>query len=231
MTYNDLLIRRAYDDAAEEDLFAGLEEAILEDNILGPDFDIFAMLYSWTRQSGFPLVTVARNYTTGEVTFTQERYLTAPTTPPSTNLYWIPLTFARDGAANFSDTQAHTWMGNQSLSLTFPSFSADDWLMVNNQQAGYYRVQYDQTNYDLLADAMVRNISLFPETNRAQLLDDLYNLARTNRESYATALRAAQFLEFDTSYISWYPAITMFTTIDNNFHGHESYPRFRVRMQ
>lgn len=186
------------------------------------------MLYSWTRQPGFPLVTVERNYTTGVVTFRQERYLTTPATPPPTNLYWIPLTFATASSVNFSNTQAHTWMGNQSLSLSLASLSEDDWLMINSQQAGYYRVQYDLTNYHLLSEAMFRNISLFPETNRAQLLDDLYNLARTNRQSYATALRAARFLEFDTSYISWYPAITMFTSIDNSFHGHESYPRFRV---
>lgn len=219
---------RAYDDAAEEDLFEGLEEAILEDNILGPDFNIFSMLYSWTRQPGFPIITVERNYATGLVTFTQQRYLTTPTNPPSTNLYWVPLTFAMANAVNFTNTRAHTWMGNQSLSLTFAGLSDDDWLMVNNQQAGYYRVQYDERNYQLLADAMFNNISLFPETNRAQLLDDVYNLARTNRQSYATALSAARFLEFDTSYISWYPAITMLTTIDTNFHGHESYPRFRV---
>lgn len=188
------------------------------------------MLYSWTQQPGFPLVTVSRDYTTGVVTFTQERYLTAPTTPPPTNLYWIPLTFAMPGSANFSNTQAHTWMENQTLSLSFASLSDDDWLLVNNQQVGYYRVQYDLTNYHLLSDAMVANISMFPETNRAQILDDIYNFARTDRQSYATALRAARFLEFDTSYISWYPAITLFNAIDTNFHGHESYPRFRVRI-
>lgn len=198
---------------------------------MGPEFDIFAMLYSWTRQSGFPLITVERNYATGAVTFTQERYLTTPTNPPSANLYWVPLTFAMTDSANFSNTQAHTWMGNRSLSLTFSSLSDDDWLMVNNQQAGYYRVQYDERNYQLLADAMFANISLFPETNRAQLLDDIYNLARTNRESYATALTVARFLEFDRSYISWYPAVTMLTAIDNNFHGNVNYPRFRVRIQ
>lgn len=188
------------------------------------------MLYSWTRQPGFPLVTVERNYETGVVTFTQERYLTNPTNPAPTNLYWIPLTFATNVSHNFSDTRANTWFGNRSISLSFSSLAADDWLMVNNQQAGYFRVQYDERNVQLLGDALLRNISLFPDTNRAQLLDDLYNFARTDRESYATALRAARFLEFDTSYIPWYPAITMFTTIDNNFQGHESYPRFRVRI-
>ncbi|XP_037044998.1 aminopeptidase N-like [Bradysia coprophila] len=218
---------RAYDDAAEEDLFEGLEEAIFEDDILPPEFDIFAMLYSWTRQPGFPLVTVERVYGTNEVVFSQQRYLTTPTTPPSDNLYWIPLTFSMTNSANFSDTRARTWMGVQNVSIIFATLTDDDWLIVNNQQAGYYRVQYDQRNYDLLADALFANISLFPDTNRAQLLDDIYNFARTNRQSYATALNVARFLEFDTSYIPWYPAITMFTAIDNNFQGHESYPRFR----
>lgn len=75
---------------------------------------------------------------------------------------------------------------------------------------------------------MLQNISTFHVANRAQLLDDLYNLARTNRRSYATALRASQFLEHDTSYISWYPAITMFNYIDTNFQGNINYPRFMV---
>lgn len=229
-TINCCLICRAYDDAAEEDLFEGLERAIEEDNVLDPELDLFEMLYSWTRQAGFPLLTVERNYATGEVTFSQERYLSAPTNPPPTSVYWIPITYAFNDNANFSNTQATIWMGTPTLTVTIPNLSPDDWFVVNIQQAGYYRVQYDQTNCHLLADAMLRNISLFHVANRAHLLDDLYNLARTNRASFATALMASRFLEHDTTYISWYPAITLFNYIDTNFQGHLSYSRFRVRV-
>lgn len=109
------MLCRAYDDAAEEDLFEGLEQAIDEDNILEPELDVFEMLYSWTRQPGFPLLTVERNYTTGTVTFTQERFLNAQVNPPPTNVYWIPITYAFNDNANFSNTQATIWMGTPSL--------------------------------------------------------------------------------------------------------------------
>lgn len=228
----ECMICRAYKDAADEDLFEGLERAIREDNVLDSSFDVFEMLHSWTKQGGFPLLRVERNYTSGLVTFSQQRYLTTPIHNPPTTLYWIPISVAWASNANFSNTFPTVHMVlTQSQSLGIPSLSEDEWLLVNMQQSGFFRVQYDERNYELLAEALRKNVSLFHVSNRAQLLDDLYSFARTNRGSYITALDMARFLEHDTSYVSWYPAIAMFTEIENNFQAHENYPRFRVRLK
>lgn len=67
---------------------------------------------------------------------------------------------------------------------------------------------YDERNYQLISDAMLRNISVFHTLNRAQLIDDAYNFVRTERLTYSTFLGVTRFLEFDDEYATWYPAIT-----------------------
>lgn len=46
--------------------------------------------------------------------------------------------------------------------------------------------------------------------NRAQIVDDAYMLARAGYLTFGEVLEVVEFLEADTSYITWYPAITFF---------------------
>lgn len=190
---------------------------------------------SWSQQAGFPVVTVIRNYNEGatqNVTLSQERYFTTQPSTPDNTTWWIPINFASARSYNFENTTADVWfpqnyqLGNLSIEIT--SLTENDWLIINKQESGYYRVLYDERNYRLLADAVYANIDLFHNLNRAQLIDDTYNFVRTERLTYNTFLDIARFLEFEHEYASWYPAITAFTTLDRYFAGHNDYPIFRV---
>lgn len=190
---------------------------------------------SWSQQAGFPVVTVTRNYNQGStqnVTLSQERYFTTPPASPVNQTWWIPINYATAQNANFDDTTADVWfpqnhqLGN--LTIQVPSLNESDWLIVNKQETGYYRVLYDERNYQLLSDALAGHINAVHRLNRAQLIDDTYNFVRTNRLTYHTFFHVTRFLEYEHEYASWYPAITAFTTIDRYFSGHESYPIFRV---
>ena len=55
---------------------------------------------------------------------------------------------------------------------------ADDWLLGNINATGYYRVTYDERNWRLLKDQLLFDHEVFTPSNRAQLLDDAFNLAR-----------------------------------------------------
>lgn len=44
---------------------------------------------------------------------------------------------------------------------------------------GFYRVNYDLTTWRLLVEQLQRDHLIFPESNRAQLLDDAFNLAKS----------------------------------------------------
>ena len=59
--------------------------------------------------------------------------------------------------------------------------AADQWVVFNVDQTGYYRVNYDEKNWKLITDQLLQDVSKIYQTNRAQLLDDSWNLARAGK--------------------------------------------------
>lgn len=206
-----------------------------EANAIPTDIDIATTMGSWSQQAGFPVVTVTRSYdeaSAQNVTLSQERYFTTQPNTPDNTTWWIPINHATARNPNFGDTTADEWFpqnhqpGNFTIQIN--SLTGNDWLIINKQESGYYRVLYDEQNYRLLSEAVYMNIDVFHNLNRAQLIDDTYNFVRTDRLTYNTFLHVARFLEFEHEYAAWYPAITAFTTIDRYFAGHDDYAIFRV---
>lgn len=185
---------------------------------------------SWTSQGGFPLLSLTRNYSEARqqlVTFTQQRYLTSNATNNAS--WWIPINYGTGRNLNFEQTQAVEWFPSQNnLTLNISTLNANDWLMINMQGTGYFRVLYDEQNYRLLSDAMARNVSQFHELNRGQLIDDTFNFVQIGRLGYDTFLNVSRFLEYVHDYAAWYPAITAFNTIELRFSGSEHYPLLTV---
>lgn len=57
---------------------------------------------------------------------------------------------------------------------------------------------------------MVHNIIL-------QIVDDVFALMRSEKLEFEAGFQVLEFLKQDTSYYSWYPAITGFTWLRNRF--------------
>lgn len=227
------LNEHAFSIASEEDVFRNMAIAVAEDGAVPDDIDVATVMYSWTSQAGYPLVEVNRGYDTdtSTVRLSQERYFSDQTNSPNNITFWIPINFATTQNPSTDDTTPDVWYPpTRDFSFDVPSLAADDWLILNKQASGYYRILYDDRNYELLADAMVRNISLFHRLNRAQLINDAYNFVRIGRLTYAHLLNTVRFLEFDHEYVSWYPAVTAFSAIDRPFSGHQDYALFTVRI-
>src|SRR5712692_9691304 len=123
---------------------------------------------AWTEQPGFPVVKVKR---AGEkVSLTQERFtIHFPNAPM---LQWkIPLTYFLVGDAK---PQSRLMTGKID---NFPGVPSDRALKLNADGAGNYRVEYDQTSWKLLLDAL-------PKLNvpdRVNLLGDAWALVQSNR--------------------------------------------------
>lgn len=57
-------------------------------------------------------------------------------------------------------------------------------------------MNYDEKNWDgIIAELIGSNYTIIHELNRAQLLDDVFNLARYNHTSLSTALNMIQYLK------------------------------------
>lgn len=211
-------------------MFYFVEEAAREDNTIPPNINITAAMSSWTRQGGFPLLSVTRNYSEAMqqmVTFTQQRYLTSNATNNAS--WWIPINYATNSNLNLDETQAIEWFPPQNnLTLNISTLYANDWLLINMQGTGYFRILYDEHNYRLLSDALVGNVSQFHMLNRGQLIDDTFNFVQIGILGYDTFLNVIRFLAYVHDYTAWYPAITAFNTIELRFSGSENYAMLTV---
>ena len=93
--------------------------------------------------------------------------------------WWVPLN-CHDQITRFDSTTPDVWMPNTGDPVTLTS-SSSGWFVCNKQQTGYYRVNYHESNWDLLIQQLRSDVESIHETNRAQLVDDAMNLARSGR--------------------------------------------------
>ncbi|NXB05314.1 AMPN Aminopeptidase, partial [Cnemophilus loriae] len=194
----------AYNNTIYADLWVHLQEAVDKNNVQLPD-SISNIMDRWTLQMGFPLVTVDTR--TGTVH--QTHFLLDPTSsvdrPSVFNYTWIiPITWMT-GSSN----------GNSSYWLTKVTDTNNDfrlnnlsWLLLNLNVTGYFRVNYNQENWDQLLIQLDTNHQVFPVINRAQIIDDAFNLARAKYVNVTLALSTTRFLSQEMEYMPWQAALS-----------------------
>lgn len=67
-----------YNSATRQDLWQALTEQAREEGFWGSDMSVQTVMDTWTLQTGFPLVTVTRNYDEKTATITQVYLLQKP---------------------------------------------------------------------------------------------------------------------------------------------------------
>lgn len=126
---------------------------------------------------------------------------------PAGITYYVPVNIASKSKQNFDDTTADFWFDG-AMTHHVPA-AADivpnsNWLLLNKKQGYYYRVNYDDDNWMLLAeeltDGNMNNIHLL---SRAQLLDDALDLARFDHLDYTVALHIVKYLKKEMDYVAW----------------------------
>lgn len=193
--------------ADENDLFEAMAQSILENSPSPDRVNITAIMSSWTQQKGYPFVTVTRNYNTGSITVRQERYQTYIPAQTDPTLWWIPYNFASASTNDFLNTTADRWLSNTDRSVTVSQsndLDADDWIVFNKQETGYYRVLYDEANYKLITRELIDgNLTKIHLTSRSQLIDDAFNFARTGRLDYSVVFELANYLTNEREFVPW----------------------------
>lgn len=90
-------------------------------------------------------------------------------------------------------------------------------------------MNYDLTNWGLIAEYLAsedfENIHVI---NRAQILDDAFNLARSGRLSYSVLLDVLEYIAQETDYVPLYSFSRGLTYLDRLFAGHDYYEEFQV---
>ncbi|EGI57790.1 Aminopeptidase N [Acromyrmex echinatior] len=156
---------------------------------------------TWTNQNSYPVVNVMKNYTTGEITIFQK----CVCGQKSNNEWWIPITFATQSNPNFSDTAPRYWL-KPNQNITF-KIDPNDWIIVNIQQIGYYRVNYDIKNWEKISNYLnSENFTNIHVINRAQIIDDLFDFV-DGRISGFVFLNLVKYLQREVDCVAWYPLL------------------------
>ncbi|XP_013878434.1 aminopeptidase N [Austrofundulus limnaeus] len=162
------------------------------------------IMNTWVLQMGFPVVTI--DTTTGTVT--QQHFLldsnARVTRKSDFNYVWIvPIRWGKTGVVR----DGITWLQDKTATIPGMTASGSDWILANLNVVGYYRVNYDQGNWDRLLNALSTNHTAIPVINRAQLVDDAFNLARAKIISTVLALRTTLYLNRERDYMPWESAL------------------------
>uniref|UniRef100_A0A182PNX7 Aminopeptidase N n=1 Tax=Anopheles epiroticus TaxID=199890 RepID=A0A182PNX7_9DIPT len=220
------LNERAYQGAVDEQLYEGLQKAIEGKGVLPDGVTVGQIMRTWTNEAGYPVLTVRRSYDTGDVIISQERFY-ADRKVPNSNIWMIPYNYVHQARADFNEFDDFEWLATKAarLQTTVP---ANEWIIFNKQQVGYYRVNYDDRNWELITNALIDNWGSIHRLNRAQLIDDAYWLARSGRLDMRVALRFMTYLRNEREYAPWTAANVALSYFNNRLRGTPEYHNFLI---
>uniref|UniRef100_A0A182J7J6 Aminopeptidase n=1 Tax=Anopheles atroparvus TaxID=41427 RepID=A0A182J7J6_ANOAO len=225
---NDYLRSRSYLTTKPQYLYESIEKF----RTVELPASVEAIFESWANAPGYPVVTVTVDTSSRTLTASQKRFFMPDEDedPPKNELFYVPLNYASNVPVSndFDNTAPTFWLTPTTPEVTVPIESDIEWLVVNKQQTGYYRVNYDQQSWNRLIGIL--NSDHFdtdlPVINRAQMVDDVANLARAGKVGYDIALSLMQYLERETEYIPWSTAYNALLHLDSMYSSTIEYGRF-----
>ncbi|OWF44859.1 Endoplasmic reticulum aminopeptidase 2 [Mizuhopecten yessoensis] len=188
--------------------------------------NVSSMMDTWTKQMGYPVITMKRKDEGVQVT--QEHFLLgrqkAPLSPY--NYKWnIPFRYAVAKTSGISDQLINIHMDSGT------KFQADHdqvkWMKGNYGMYGYYRVNYEESNWRALIKQLTDNHTVFSSTDRAGLIDDVCFLARAHKVSQTMALNMTKYLRNEGDYLPWSVALDCLTFIGERLRNKAVYDKLQ----
>ena len=184
---NRYLSSHMYDNARTEDLWSALETE--------SGRPVTAIMDSWVKQMGYPVLQVESDRTGGQTTLsvTQERFVYdrllgdgEPDSDSDNEVWRVPVS-----ASQGSEESVVTVMDGRQTQIDVPG-SGDGWVKLNPLQTGFFRVNYSTEDWQRLVPA-IESLELHA-TDRLGVQNDAYALSR------AGLLPVTQFLSLAQAY-------------------------------
>uniref|UniRef100_A0A673LUG0 Aminopeptidase n=1 Tax=Sinocyclocheilus rhinocerous TaxID=307959 RepID=A0A673LUG0_9TELE len=154
-------------------------------------YSVHEIMNRWILQMGFPVITIDTR--TGNVS--QKHFLL--------DYEWfVPIKWMKK-----HQVQDQLWLLQKSALHKPMKVSKDEWVLANLHVSGYFRVNYDLGNWERLLSQLESDHQVIPVVNRAQILDDAFNLARASIINITLALRTTKYLLHEREYIPWEAAL------------------------
>ncbi|XP_003826767.2 aminopeptidase Q [Pan paniscus] len=201
----------SYSNTEQDDLWRHFQMAIDDQSTVILPATIKNIMDSWTHQSGFPVITL--NVSTGVMK--QEPFylenIKNRTLLTSNDTWIVPILWIKNGT-----TQPLVWLDQSSK--VFPemqvSDSDHDWVILNLNMTGYYRVNYDKLGWKKLNQQLEKDPKAIPVIHRLQLIDDAFSLSKNNYIEIETALELTKYLAEEDEIIVWHTVLVNLVTRD-----------------
>ncbi|XP_076628645.1 glutamyl aminopeptidase [Colletes latitarsis] len=199
---------------------------ILQD-VSPANVNVTATMDTWTRQKGFPVVSVRKSG--NKYVLTQKRFLTNPDAQfdASDSEYgykWtIPVTYIT------SKTSEPTllWFQKDANNLEIEFNETIDWIKFNANEVGYYRVNYEPTEWEILNNLLRDHHKKLSVSDRAHLLEDAFSLAAAGELDYGVAMNMTAYLPKERHVVPWMVAASKLTAIDTLLSSNSSSSKFK----
>uniref|UniRef100_A0A674KB00 Aminopeptidase n=1 Tax=Terrapene triunguis TaxID=2587831 RepID=A0A674KB00_9SAUR len=205
----------------QDDLWTHIQMVVDAQNEVQLPASVKKIMDSWTCQNGFPVLTF--NLSTGIIS--QEQFYNKRTENNTTynNTWIVPISWIRNGSA-----QPLVWLDKSSK--MFPemqiSDSEHDWILLNMNMAGYYRVNYDPLHLKRLAQLLEKDPKAIPVVNRLHLIDDAFTLAQAGYIEIESAFELTKYLAKEDEIFVWYSVLSNLIpdNLENILNNYELYP-------
>jgi aminopeptidase N len=202
--------KHAYSSATTADLWAALTEA--------SGVPITQIAASFIEQPGIPLVQVSarcQNDTT-EVTLRLERF--SLNNPYAEKRIWqVPVVIGQPGEPSAAQS---VLVDDKPARVTFAGCGKT--IKANLGNTGYYRVQYDDDAFALLANSF----RALDAADRVNLLSDTWAMVQAGRAEIGRYLDLTALLKDETELVVWQSVTETLGAIDLLFVGHKNRPAF-----
>ncbi|XP_032674471.1 aminopeptidase N-like [Odontomachus brunneus] len=160
------------------------------------------LMYGWLQQKHYPELYI--NFDRNNVNIT--------TFCESSTNCDIPINIlVQSGSKFYEHTSPPIWVHcNESTIIS--KFNGSYFFIFNLRQVGYYRVNYANSNWQLISDYLTYSgYTNIPVQNRAQLIDDAYYFTMAGKLSTSIFLNLIEYLKRETHYVAWYPMFNILT--------------------
>lgn len=219
------LHKHQFNSTTSDDLWNALQIALDESEVPHNEYRLKEVMDTWLKQRHFPVVRVTRNYDTGETILTQEHFRPeSEDEHVDSDKWWIPLSYVTQTNPDFSSTLPTHWLRPQDKNISIDGVDPNDWIIVNVQQMGYYRVNYDDTNWRKIATYLNSdNYTKIHVLNRAQIIDDAYHLTIANQLDIEIYLDLVNYLSRETDFVVLYSMFNILEFTEDLYRIPENY--------
>ncbi|KAL0978005.1 hypothetical protein UPYG_G00164630 [Umbra pygmaea] len=188
-----------YSNTVYQDLWNHLQKSADMNTELNLPASVEDIMNRWILQMGFPVVTI--DTTKGHIA--QNHFLLDPDstvnrTSPFQYEWIVPIKWMKSGA-----DQTLYWLQTKTATHLPMKTSESEWVLANTKVSGFFRVNYDPGNWDRLITQLSTDHEVIPVVNRAQIVDDAFNLAKAKKVSTSLALSTTLYLQKEREYMPW----------------------------